>query len=625
MTAVETLKQYFGYDAFRAGQEELICDIITGRDVLGIMPTGAGKSMCFWVPALMLDGITLVVSPLISLMKDQVAALIQSGISAAYINSSLTDSQITKALYNAANGVYKLVYVAPERLMSYDFISFAKSVNIQMLTVDEAHCISQWGQDFRPSYAKIPEFIAQLPNRPRVSAFTATATPNVRDDILRQLDLKNPTVLVTGFDRENLRFEIVKPKDKFLALLQFVKEKKDRIGIVYCSTRAAVEEVCTKLQKQGLHVSRYHAGLSDKERRDNQDDFLYDRVQIMVATNAFGMGIDKSNVSFVVHYNMPMNLEAYYQEAGRAGRDGQPADCLLLYNGQDVRLNMWMIDNASDVEYPDFETETIIKERDRKRLKEMTFYCATKDCLRGYILKYFGEKPGNYCGNCTNCNTNFETMDITEEAKKIISCVARMKERFGVVTIIGVLQGSKNEKILRSKLDQLSTYGISKMSTSQLRDIIDHLILYEALIKTDEKYPIIKLGPNAGDILSGQEAIIMKLAKQEPEKKATKHVNTKKNNDEVTQVAKSNNDTNTKDQSSKALASDLFEKLKEVRLNLANEQGVPAFVILHDSSLTDMCAKRPKTMDDLMKVSGIGKVKAQKFGEHFLRVIKEQT
>jgi len=616
MTSHEILKQYFGYDSFRVGQEELIGDILDGKDVLGIMPTGAGKSMCFQIPALMMPGITLVISPLISLMKDQVAALTQSGIGAAYINSSLTDNQIAKALSNAASGTYKLVYVAPERLTSYEFVDFARSANINMLTVDEAHCISQWGQDFRPSYAKIPEFIAQLSMRPRVSAFTATATPVVREDILHQLQLNDPTVLVSGFDRENLFFEVKKPDDRFLALMQFLQDKKSRTGIVYCATRAVVEEVCLKLQKQGINASRYHAGLSDKERRDNQDDFLYDRVQIMVATNAFGMGIDKSNVSFVVHYNMPMNLEAYYQEAGRAGRDGEPADCLLLYSGQDVHTSLWMIDNSKDVVYPDLATEMALKERDRKRLKEMTFYCATRDCLRGYILKYFGEKPENYCGNCSNCNAHFETMDVTEESRKIISCVARMKERYGVALIVDVLRGSKNEKVLRWGLDRLSTYGISKMSGTQLRDIINHLVLNDGLAKTDDQYPVIRLGEKAGEILRGEETVIMKLVKEtEPPPKQTR---SEKNQKQTKQFIKAHAEINKKEPDMA-----LFEKLKDLRLKLANEQKVPAFVILHDSTLTDMCIKLPKTIDDLMKVSGIGSVKAQKFGDRFLRVIAE--
>ncbi|MCL2528015.1 MAG: DNA helicase RecQ [Defluviitaleaceae bacterium] len=627
MTIHETLKQYFGYDNFRPGQEELIKDTLAGKDVLGIMPTGAGKSMCFQIPALMMDGITLVISPLISLMKDQVNALTQSGIGAAFINSSLTDGQIAKAFANAKNGMYKLIYVAPERLMTYEFIAFAREAKISMLTVDEAHCISQWGQDFRPSYAKIPEFISQLASRPVVSAFTATATPIVKEDILHQLKLRTPNVLVTGFDRQNLYFEVQKPDNRFEALLKFLQPKQGRTGIIYCTTRAAVEEVCLKLQQYGFNASRYHAGLSDNERHSNQEDFLYDRIQIMVATNAFGMGIDKSNVSFVVHYNMPMNLEAYYQEAGRAGRDGSPADCLLLYSGQDVHTHLWMIENPRDIEYPDPQIEATLKERDRVRLKEMTFYSTTKDCLRGYILKYFGETPENFCGNCINCNTHFEEMDVTQEAQKIISCVARMKERFGVVMIVNVLQGSKSDKVLRFGLNRLSTYGISDKTSKQLRDIIEHLVLSGALSKTDDQFPVIQLGPKASDILRGNETVIIKLSKEDIEPKAkTKRTRGEKPKKRVFPGGEAATAANNKKAPPEAEGQNkadivLFDKLKELRLTIANEQRVPAFVILHDSSLADMCIKLPKTMDDLLKVSGIGKVKAEKFGERFLDVI----
>jgi ATP-dependent DNA helicase RecQ len=475
MTTHTILKQYFGYDIFRPGQEELINDILAGKDVLGVMPTGAGKSLCFQVPALIMEGLTLIVSPLISLMKDQVNALNQSGAAAAYINSSLNEKQIHKALQNACNNLYKLIYVAPERLESYDFLDFARSANISMLTIDEAHCISQWGHDFRPSYSKIPEFIAKLQNRPVISAFTATATPHVRDDVINLLQLKEPTVLGTGFDRPNLYFEVKKPKDKFSELITFLQDKKEQSGIIYCSTRAAVEEVCDGLKQKGYNASRYHAGLSDLERHDNQDDFIYDRVQIMVATNAFGMGIDKSNVAFVLHYNMPKDMESYYQEAGRAGRDGSPADCVLLYSGQDVRTSLWLIENAREYERFDKPEGEIsreqILERDRARLREMTFYCSTYDCLRGYILKYFGETPPPYCGRCENCNTNFEATDVTVDAQKILSCVVRMRERYGVNLIIDTLRGSKNERILRLGLDRLSTYGICEQLANYKKKI----------------------------------------------------------------------------------------------------------------------------------------------------------
>ena len=498
---IEILKQYFGYDHFREGQEQLIDSILAGRDAVGVMPTGAGKSICFQVPALLFDGITLVISPLISLMKDQVNALTQAGVRAAYINSSLTEKQIYIALKNARNGAYKIIYIAPERLKTSDFLDFTTSAHISMVTVDEAHCISQWGQDFRPSYMEIADFITRLPKRPVVSAFTATATPKVRDDIVSLLRLQDPTVLVTGFDRKNLYFEVQKPQDKFAALTEFLSDKKDKSGIVYCSTRNTVEEVCQRLKEKGYNASRYHAGLSDSERHTNQDEFLYDNVQIMVATNAFGMGIDKSNVSFVVHFNMPKNIESYYQEAGRAGRSGEAADCLLLYSGQDVRTNMFFIENSKDVEYPDKETETMLKERDRQRLKDMTFFCHTNDCLRCYILKYFGERPGNFCGNCNNCNSHFESIDVTIDAQKILSCVYRAKERYGVKMIIDVLRGSKNEKLLRLGLDRLSTYNISELSEKRLRDIISYLVLNEFMYITNDEYPVLKLGSRANDVL----------------------------------------------------------------------------------------------------------------------------
>ena len=603
MTTLEYLKQYFGYETFRGGQEALIGDLLSGKDVLGIMPTGAGKSICFQIPALMMDGVTLVVSPLISLMKDQVNALIQAGVTAAYINSSLNERQIQKALNNAKNGAYKLIYVAPERLLSYDFLALAQDSSISMLTVDEAHCISQWGQDFRPSYAAIPEFISKLKKRPVVSAFTATATVVVREDIITQLELIDPTVLTTGFNRPNLYFEVQKPKNKYSALTAFLESKKDLSGIVYCSTRRDVEDVQFNLKQDGYSALRYHAGLSDDERIKNQDDFLYDRAQIMVATNAFGMGIDKSNVSFVVHYNMPMDLESYYQEAGRAGRDGEPAECILLYGGKDVNTNLWLIDNSGGVEYPDKETEERCKERGRSRLREMTFYCATNDCLRGYILKYFGEKPSNYCGNCGSCNTNFENVDITIDAQKIISCVTRMKEQYGVKMIVDVLRGTKNERALRLGFDSLSTYGISEKSEKQLRDIVNHMILSDYLIKTDSEYPVIKLGPRANEALRGGESVFMKLAKEDKSGKSARF--------EKKQIAL------------RPVDARLLAKLKELRLTIANERNVPAFIIFNDSSLVDMCIKLPTTAEEFSNVTGVGKVKMEQYGKRFVSAVSD--
>ncbi|MDR2693374.1 MAG: RecQ family ATP-dependent DNA helicase [Chitinispirillales bacterium] len=419
MTAHEALKHYFGHNDFRGGQETLINGILAGKDTVGIMPTGAGKSICFQVPSLMMDGVALVVSPLIALMKDQVNALTRSGIPAAYVNSSLTQGQVDKALRNAVNGAYKLIYVAPERLPTPDFMAFARSVNISMLAVDEAHCISQWGHDFRPSYTRIPDFIAKLSKRPVLSAFTATATPKVRADILAQLNLRDPQILIAGFDRKNLYFGARKPRNKYDALTAFLKEREGRSGIVYCGTRSYVEIMCKRLKVSGYSVSRYHAGLLDKERHDNQDDFLYDRIKIMVATNAFGMGIDKSNVSFVLHLNMPKDIESYYQEAGRAGRNGEPAECVLFYSDRDIRMNAWLLENDKESWHSDKEIGRRLKDRSRERMRDIVSYCTTTGCLRGFILKYFGETPPDKCGNCDRCNAVAVTTDEADTVKKV--------------------------------------------------------------------------------------------------------------------------------------------------------------------------------------------------------------
>ncbi|MDD4700191.1 MAG: DNA helicase RecQ, partial [Oscillospiraceae bacterium] len=580
------LKQYFGFENFREGQEWLIDNILSGKDVVGVMPTGAGKSICFQVPAMILDGITLVISPLISLMKDQVNALTQAGIKSAFINSSLNQSQYYTALDNAQNGLYKIIYIAPERLMTDDFLSFAHNAKISMITIDEAHCISQWGQDFRPSYVKIVDFIDSLKTRPVVSAFTATATAEVREDIANSLKLDNPEVLVTGFDRKNLYFEVQKPKDKFAALNGFLHDKQGKTGIVYCSTRKTVDHVCERLNSNGYNATRYHAGLAGKERKENQDDFIFDRKQIIVATNAFGMGIDKSNVSFVVHYNMPKNIESYYQEAGRAGRDGEPADCILLYSGQDVVTNSFLIENGKDKEYADRETEMQVRERDRKRLKEMTYYCHTNDCLREYILKYFGESTANYCGNCGNCNTNFEKIDITVEAQKILSCIVRSGQKYGLKTVIDTLRGSKNEKIIRLGLQNLSTYNIMQnYSENRIRNIINFLVLNDYIRVTDDEYPVARLGGSANEVLFGDKQLEMKLSKDnEPASKKTDKVSEKRYN----------------------VNSALFEKLKTLRFSIASEQKVPAFVIFSDASLTDMCMKLPQNADEFLNISGVG-------------------
>lgn len=593
----QILKEYFGYDSFREGQEKLIDQILSGKDVLGIMPTGAGKSLCFQVPALLFNGMTLVISPLISLMKDQVQSLNASGIPAAFINSTLNNNQIAKALENAKSGKYKIIYVAPERLDTNEFLEFSINSHISMVTIDEAHCVSQWGQNFRPGYLKISEFIDKLPKRPVLSAFTATATKEVKEDIANLLKLKKPFELVTGFNRENLYFEVQKPVDKYKAVLKYLKENPNKSGIIYCSTRKTVEEVCDKLIEDKFNATRYHAGLTENERSQNQDDFLYDTRSVMVATNAFGMGIDKSNVSFVIHYNMPKNLESYYQEAGRAGRDGSAADCILLYGGQDVVTNQILIDSSNENSELDAEISEKVKEKDRERLKQITYYCHSTDCLREYILSYFGDETSSFCGNCSNCNTNFEEIDITEDARKIMSCIARMNERYGIKMVIDTLRGSKSEKVLKFGLDKIKTYGImAGMQEKHIRDIINHLVLYEYLWLTNTEFPQVKLTEKSRNVMFDDEKLMMKaLKEQQPPMSKTKN-----------KISVNNA---------------LLAKLKELRFKLAQQKHVPAFVIFSDATLVDMCSKMPANAEEFLQVSGVGKVKLEAYGNEFLELI----
>ena len=534
MNQYEILKHYFGYDTFRDGQEKLIHAILEGRDVLGIMPTGAGKSLCYQIPALMMGGITLVISPLISLMKDQVSNLNQAGILAAYLNSSLTPGQYRKVLELARGGRYPIIYVAPERLVTEDFLQFAldPQVNISMVAVDEAHCVSQWGQDFRPSYLKIVDFIKRLPKRPVVSAFTATATAEVRDDIIDILMLQEPEVLTTGFDRTNLYFGVQTPKDRYQALVELLEQHKAESGIVYCLTRKIVEEVCEKLIKEGFSVTRYHAGLSDAERKHNQEEFIYDNVRIMVATNAFGMGIDKSNVRFVIHYNMPKNMESYYQEAGRAGRDGEPAECILLYGGQDVITNQFFIDHNQDNDALDPMTRQLVMERDRERLRKMTFYCFTHECLRDYILRYFGEYGSNYCGNCSNCLTQFENTDVTEMAKALLSCIESSRQRYGAAVIIDTVHGANTAKIRGYRMNENPEYGsLAKVPVYRLRQILNQLQLDSYLTATNDEYAILRLTSKGLSVLNNEETVWMKLVKEQnnSEKETPKKSRKKKN------------------------------------------------------------------------------------------------
>ncbi len=586
--AKEILKEYFGYDTLRVGQDKIIENILSNKDVVGIMPTGAGKSICFQIPAMILEGITIVISPLISLMKDQVNSLTQVGIKAAYLNSSLTEKQYFTVLDNVRNGIYKIIYVAPERLLVNGFLEALKGLKISMITMDEAHCISHWGQ-----------------------AFTATATSLVKDDIINILNLHNPYVLVTGFDRSNLYFEVQKPNDKYKALEDFLKDKKEESGIIYCSTRDNVENVCKYLNENGYEATRYHAGLSDKERRENQEDFIYDRSRIMVATNAFGMGIDKSNVTFVVHFNMPKDIESYYQEAGRAGRDGSEAHCLLLYSGQDVRTNLYMIENSKDRSYESIDSERELKARDRERLKIMSNYCHTSTCLRQYIINYFGEEVRDSCDNCSNCKTEFEEIDITVQAQKIISCVIKTRERFGTNMIIDILRGSKNKRILNLGLDKISTYDIMTETDAFAKEVANFLILNNYLYTTNDEFPILKLGKFAGRFLKEKEAISMKVVKFD---KAIA-------NDMSIDKKVSSKSKNKKTVDLHSVDANLLSSLKALRLSLATEQKVPAFLIFSDSTLIDMCIKMPQTEEEFLEVSGVGKQKLERYGTKFLEII----
>ena len=597
--AYEILKTYFGYKEFRYGQKELITNLINGTDCVGIMPTGAGKSICYQIPAILMDGITLVISPLISLMKDQVHALLEAGIPAAYINSSLTPAQQYKVIQNAKQYKYKLIYVAPERLELDFFQEFAASTNISLVSIDEAHCVSQWGQDFRPSYLKIAQFIQSMPKRPIIGAFTATATREVKDDIISLLALQKPFVMTTGFDRKNLYFEVQKPVDKFTALERFLERNPNKTGIIYCTTRKGVEDVCDRLILQGYRATRYHAGLSDKERKLNQEEFQFDKAQIMVATNAFGMGIDKSNISYVIHFNMPKNIESYYQEAGRAGRDGEPAQCILLYSKQDVSTNLFLIEKDKENEELDPITRHEVLEKDRDRLKQMTYYCTTTDCLRAHMLRYFGEQSPNFCGNCSNCNANSKEIDITVDAQKIMSCIIRAGERFGMLTIIDILRGSKNEKIRNSHLDTLTTYGIMETVPKQyIRQVIEFLLVQSYIQATTDGYQVLKIQPKAYAILRGQQSLHMRVL-QQPDSMESSVPTSYVEIDE-----------------------ELFQQLKALRAKIAKVQSVPAFVIFTDAALRDMCIKLPQNLKSFLEVNGVGQTKANRYGERFIKLIQ---
>ncbi len=613
MDKYEILKKYFGYDTFRNAQETLIDNILEGKDALGIMPTGAGKSLCYQIPALLMDGITLVVSPLISLMKDQVGSLNQAGLHAAYLNSSLTMNQYYKALEFARQGRYPIIYVAPERLMTEEFLDFALHVKIAMVAVDEAHCVSQWGQDFRPSYLKIVEFIGSLPQRPVVSAFTATATKEVRDDILDILQMRDPLVITTGFDRSNLYFGVMTPKDRYGAVKNYLECHPGDSGIIYCLTRKVVDEVSERLRQDGYAAARYHAGLSDQERKNSQDDFIYDRVTIMVATNAFGMGIDKSNVRFVLHFGMPKNMESYYQEAGRAGRDGEPAECILYYAGQDVITNQFFIDNNQDNQELDPVTRAMVQERDRERLRKMTFYCFTNECLRDYILRYFGEYGSNYCGNCQNCLTQFETVDVTDIARTLIGCVRSCRQRYGVNVILETVHGANTAKIRQYRMNENPHYGeLAKVPVYRLRQVMNHLQLKELVAVTNDDYAIVKLTASSQKVLEEGEPVTMRLAKEQ-ERMAQEKGEKKAKKGQVPGV------TLTEKEES------LFQKLRTLRTEISREEQVPPYIVFSDKTLVAMSKVMPRNKEQMLSVSGVGEFKYEKYGERFLDCVRAEA
>ena len=619
---LDILKRYFGYDEFRPNQGQIVDAILAGRDVLAIMPTGAGKSICYQVPALALDGWTLVVSPLISLMKDQVNALEQAGVSAGFVNSMLSVPAQMQVLDAVAAGVVRLLYVAPERLGAPEFERLCQEHPPALVAVDEAHCISRWGQDFRPSYMGIAGFVSGLPQRPVVAAFTATATRRVREDIQQALDLCDPLRVVASFDRPNLHFEVRRPqgsgaRGKDGQLRAICRKHEGQSGIVYCTSRKSVELVCDMLNEEGFSATRYHAGLAAGERKANQDDFVYDRKRIMVATNAFGMGIDKSNVSFIVHYNLPLDVESYYQEAGRAGRDGEPADCILLYAPKDVRTCEFLLTNGIE-EAPgiDAPTRAELIARAMERLKRMTFYATTTDCLRGYLLKYFDEAAPGYCGHCGNCETQFEEQDVTVEAQKILSCVYRLGQRgriAGRSMIIDILRGSKNAKLLENGYDELSTYGImADVSARRIRFILDVLVERGLLFVDVGKFPTVRFTPQAGEFLRNRETLRVKTPKETEREKRER---------EFAQAGKPAAES----ASPADLPMDeaLFQRLKELRARLAAEAGIPAYIVFHDRTLREMAQRKPATEDELLQVSGVGARKAAQYGPAFLQAIKD--
>lgn len=588
MDILENLKKYFGYDSFRKGQKEIIENILGGKDCLGVLPTGGGKSICYQIPALMKEGLALVISPLISLMKDQVDSLVENGIKAGFINSSLAYDDYKKVLKKIKKGDIKILYVSPERLENEFFISFIKECKISFIACDEAHCISQWGHDFRPSYKMIPKIYDVLGNKVQVVAFTATATENVREDIIKNLKLKEPFIKITGFDRENLTFEVKKPKDKLEFVTTYLDKRRDLSGIIYASTRKKVDKTYKILKSLGYLVTRYHAGLSDDDKKKNQEDFLYDRKNIIVATNAFGMGIDKSDVRFVIHMNMPKDMESYYQEAGRAGRDGEKADAILLYSSQDIIINKYLISQSPNKNFQFVKLN---------KLQAIINYVNTNKCLRAFILEYFGQQAKEKCNNCSNCLDTFEKIDVSVDSQKILSCIYRLNQRYGMTTVVSCLKGSRNKQAMDKGLQNLSTFAIMKdKSQKYIRDLIGVLIADGYIKVSGLRYPILKLTQKSKQVLFNDKKVYIRNIKAENIKE---------------------------DFTSDTYDRDLLNILKKLRLQLARQRNIPPFIIFSDSSLIDMAKKVPKNDEEFLKVKGVGDKKLIQYGDIFIAEIKD--
>ncbi|WIY59081.1 DNA helicase RecQ [Bacillus arachidis] len=578
--AQELLASYFGYTSFRRGQDETIKNVLDGKDTVCIMPTGGGKSICYQIPALVFEGTTLVISPLISLMKDQVDTLVQNGISATYINSSISITEANQRIQLAKQGHYKLLYVAPERLDSMEFVDQLIDMKIPMIAIDEAHCISQWGHDFRPSYLHIHRILDYLPEKPLVLALTATATPQVREDICRALEIDQKNTIMTTFERENLSFSVIKGQDRNAYLADYIRQNKKESGIIYAATRKVVDQLYEDLYKAGVSVARYHAGMNDHDRNGQQERFLRDEVSVMVATSAFGMGIDKSNIRYVIHYQLPKNMESYYQEAGRAGRDGLDSECILLYSSQDVQVQRFLIDQSTGESRFSNELE---------KLQYMTDYCHTEQCLQSFILEYFGEEPKEDCGRCGNCTDERESVDVTRESQMVLSCMIRTNQRFGKQMIAQVLTGSKNKKVVEFNFHTLPTYGLlSNRSVKEVSEFIEFLISEELIAVEHGTYPTLKVTEKGKEVLLGNENVLRK------ERVATRQI---------------------------VQDHPLFEILREVRKEIAQGEGVPPFVIFSDQTLKDMCAKMPQSDPELLQVKGIGEHKLAKYGSHFLQAV----